>query len=201
MGENSEVSFSGQQEGERVISTVVPHKFSLIVNYLKFIVISVVLLVGFISLKEISSLFVTVGVIISILVLVLGILICRLLYLKTITYITDRRIVRFKPSNVFVVTNRSLTWDNVLKTKTFPPNLIWRILNIGNVVVHSKTTSTGDNDPKQILIGNDDILLKDVYFYKDLGNYIEKITYTYTNNPSELENMRSFVVKKKGQRY
>jgi len=197
----SNFSFIGQQEGENIISVITPHKMALIVEYIKLFFISALLLVGFISFNGISRVFVVIGVVSSLVVLVVGFLVCRLLQLKRVVYITDRRIIRFEPSNIFVINNRSLTWENILKVKTFSPNVVWRMLNLGNIIVHSKTTSTGDNNPNQILIGNDDIVLKNIYFYRDLGNYIDKILYTYNNNRDELKNIRSFVTKVKGERY
>jgi hypothetical protein len=201
MEKPSKFSFSGQQEGERIISTITPHKIALIIGYIKAVGVSILFLICFVSLGRITSVFVATGILISIFTLVIGILICNSLYLKRITYITDRRIIRFEPSNIFVINSRSLTWDNILKVKTFPTNFLFRLMNIGSVIVHSKTTLTGDNSPNQILIGNDDIILKSVYFYKDFGNYIDKIIYLYSHDKNGLETMRPFVGKKRGQRY
>lgn len=193
--------FSGQQEGEKVISTLNPHKITLIFGYIKTIFASVLLLTCFLFLKNINNIFIVIGILISILVLIGGIFICKTLYSKKVTYITDRRIIRFEPSNIFVVNSRSLTWDNILKIKTFSPNFIFRMMNVGNAIIHSKTTISGDNSPNQVLIGNDDIILKNIYFYSDFGNYIDKILYLYSNDRNGLETVRPFVGKKVGQRY
>jgi hypothetical protein len=194
-------SFTGQQEGEKILSIITPHKSAFIVEYIKLICVSALLLVGFVSLREISQIFVVVGIVSSILTLVIGFFVYRSLHSKRVTYITDRRIIRFEPSNIFVVNSRSLTWDNILKVKTFATNILWRLINVGNAIVHSKTTSTSVNDPNQVLVGNDDIVLKKVHFYKDLGNYIEKILYVYSHDQNELKNIRPFVAKVKGKRY
>ncbi|MDD4937897.1 MAG: hypothetical protein PHX34_02655 [Candidatus Shapirobacteria bacterium] len=197
----SNSSFTGQQEGEKIISIVKPHNITRIIGYIKLFCVFALLLIGFISLQKISYVFIIVGVVISVFTLVIGIFICHSLYLKRVVYITDRRIIRFEPSNIFVINSRSLTWDNVLKVKTFSPTFFLRLINIGNVIVHSKTTLTGDNNPNQTLIGNDDIFLKDIYFYKDLGNYIDKILYLHSNDRDKLKDIRPFIVKNKGQRY
>ena len=94
-----------------------------------------------------------------------------------------------------------LTWDNVLKVKTFSTNIIWRLKNIGTVIIHSKTTSTSVNNPNQILLSNDDIVLKNVHYYKDLGNYLDKVLYLYIHDKKELDAIHPFVNKPKGQRY
>lgn len=201
MEEYSKFLFSGQQEGERVISTIKPHKITLIFGYIKVISVSVLSLICFIFFKNIANIFVSIGILVSILILIGGVLICNSLFSKKIIYITDRRIIRFDPSNIFVVNSRSLTWENVLKVKTFATNFIFRMMNVGNVIVHSKTTISGDNTLKQVLIGNDDIILKNIYFYRDLGNYIDKILYLYSNDKSGFETVKPFVGKKFGQRY
>lgn len=194
-------TFPGQQEGEKILSVITPHQSAFILEYLKLIAVSLFILIGFISLQKISSIFVIVGILFSIFTLIIGFFLYRSLHSKRITYLTDRRIVRFEPSNAFVINSRSLTWDNTLKVKTFPTNLLWRLKNIGTVIIHSKTTSTNINDPNQSLLTNDDIVLKNVYYYKDLGNYIDKILYLYEHDPKEIEKLHPFVNKPKGQRY
>ena len=194
-------TFLGQQEGEKIISVITPHQWVFILEYAKLIIVSLFLLIGFISFQKISPIFVYVVIIFSLLTLIIGYFLYRSIHSKRFTYITDRRIVRFEPSNAFIVNNRSLTWDNVLKVKTFSTNFIWRLFNIGTVIIHSKTTTTGTNSPDQVLLGNDDIVLKNVYFYKDLGHYIDKIIYLYEHSSSELNSMRPFITKAKGQRY
>lgn len=196
----SEFKFPGQQEGEKIISEIKPHKWVLMAEYIKVVGVSLLLFIGFIFLGEISKVFVVIAVVISILTLIIGLLLCYFLYIKRVTYITDRRIIRFEPTNIFVVQPRFLTWDNILKTKTISKSLFWRLVNVGDVIVHSKTTSTGDNNPNQVLIGNDDIIMKGIYFFKDLGNYIDKITYIYNCNRDELKTVKQFIAKRKGQR-
>lgn len=197
--ENS--TFLGQQEGEKIISVITPHQSVFALEYAKLVFVSLFLLTGFISLQKISPFFVPVGIIFSLFTLVVGFFLYRSLHSKRFTYITNRRIVRFEPSNAFIINNRSLTWDNVLKIKTFSSNFIWRLKNVGTVIIHSKTTSTSINSPDQVLLSNDDIVLKNVYFYKDLGNYIDKILYLYQHDPAGLESIHPFVNKNKGQRY
>jgi hypothetical protein len=194
-------TFPGQQEGEKILSVITPHQSAFVLEYFKLVCVSLLILVGFISLQKISPIFITVGILFSLFTLIIGFFLYRSLHAKRIAYLTDRRLVRFEPSNVFVVNSRSLTWDNTLKVKTFPTNLLWRLKNIGTVIVHSKTTSTSVNSPDQVLLSNDDIVLKNVYYYKDLGNYIDKILYLYEHNSKELENIHPFVNKPKGQRY
>lgn len=197
----SNISFTGQQEGEKILSVVKPHPLAFVVEYAILIFVSLLLLVGFVSLKEINSIFVTIGTVSSMIVLIIGLIVFHFLNPRRIAYITDRRIIRFEPSNIFVINSRSLTWENVLKVKTFSTSLLWRLFKIGNAIVHSKTTATSINDPNQVLVGNDDIILKKVHFYKDLGNYIDKILYIYSHNPNELGEIRPFVAKVKGKRY
>jgi hypothetical protein len=190
MENNSENTFPGQQDGEKIISVITPHQFAFTLEYVKLICISLFLLIGFVSLQRISPVFILIGIVLSISTLVIGFWLYRSIHAKRITYITNYRLVRFEPSNAFVVNTRSLTWDNVIKVKTLPTNIIWRIKNLGTVIVHSKNTSA-----------NDDIVLKDIHYYKDLGNYIDKILYLYAHDPKELDRVHPFVDKPKGQRY
>lgn len=194
-------AFPGKQEDEKILSVITPHQSIFILEYAKLIGVALFILVGFLSLQGISPIFITIGILFSVFTLTVGFFLYRSLHSKRFTYLTDRRIVRFEPSNVFVVNNRSLSWDNVLKIKTFSTNFIWRLKNIGTIIVHSKTTSTGINSSDQNLLSNDDIVLKDVYYYKDLGNYFDKILYLYEHDKEGLVNIHPFVTKIKGQRY
>jgi hypothetical protein len=79
-----------------------------------------------------------------------------------------------------------------VKVKTYPPNFVWKQMAIGNVTVHSRTPEGASAD---------DITLTDVYYYKDLGNYIDKILFTYKQKPKEIADIRPFVTRPRGERY
>ena len=87
-----------------------------------------------------------------------------------------------------------------MKVKTFPPNLVWKILMVGTVVIHARTTIVTPEEPKPSTVTADDIALTDVYYYRDLGNYIDKILFTYKRQPKEMETFKAFVPMPKGQR-
>jgi len=201
MEKPKDATFPGQQEGEKILSIITPHSSAFTLEYIKLFSVSLFILIGFVSLQRISQFFITIGIFSSILTLIIGFFLYHSLHSKRIAYITNRRIARFEPSNAFTVNHRSLTWDNVLKIKTFSTSFWWRLKNIGTVIIHSKTTSTSINSSDQILLSNDDIVLKNVHYYKDLGNYIDKILYLYQHDSKELDNVHSFVAKPKGQRY
>jgi hypothetical protein len=196
-----DTTFPGIQEGEKILSVITPHPSVFTLEYVKLVAASLLVLVGFCSLNKINPVFVTIGILLSIAALILGALLYHSLHSKRITYITDRRIVRFEPSNAFVVNHRSLSWDDTSKVKTFSNNLLWRLKNIGTVVIHSKTSSATVNTTDQTFMTNDDIVLKSVHYYKDLGNYIDKILYLHKNDKSEIQKLHSFVPKPKGKRY
>ncbi|MEK7527871.1 MAG: hypothetical protein AAB574_02555 [Patescibacteria group bacterium] len=194
-------TFPGIQEGEKILSVITPHHSVFTLEYVKLIAASLLILIGFGSLGKIHPIFITIGILLSVTALILGALLYHSLHSKRIAYITDRRIVRFEPSNAFVVNHRSLSWDDTSKVKTFSTNFLWRLKNIGTVIVHSKTSSATVNDTDQTYLTNDDIVLKSVHYYKDLGNYLDKILYLYKHDKKELRNIHSFVPKPKGQRY
>ena len=71
--------------------------------------------------------------------------------------------------------------------------MFWKQMAIGNVVMHARTPSEGESI--------DDIELRDVHYYRDLGNYIDKILFTYKQKPREVSEIRPFVLKPRGERY
>jgi len=201
MEDAQDTTFPGLQEGEKILSVITPHPSVFTLEYVKLITASLLVLVGFCSLNKISPIFVTIGILLSITALILGGLLYHSLHSKRIAYITDRRIIRFEPSNAFVVNHRSLNWDDTSKVKTFSTSLLWRLKNIGTVVIHSKTSSATVNTTDQTFMTTDDIVLKNVHYYKDLGNYLDKILYLHKNDKSEIQKLHPFVPKPKGQRY
>ncbi|MGA3291602.1 MAG: hypothetical protein ABSC49_00435 [Candidatus Microgenomates bacterium] len=200
---NSETDFFGKQEGERILYVVTPHPLSLSFKLLKVYLVALAVFVVLAILGTqlvLLNLFLFSGIVIAIIIAVVGTKVVTDYQKRDMAYITDRRLMRFEPTTLFATNPRSLTWDEVVKVKTYPPNAIWKQLAIGNVVVHARTPAR----PNEHIPGEvdaDDIELKDVYYYKDLGNYIDKILFTYKQKPKEMEAIRPFVPKPKGERY
>jgi hypothetical protein len=109
--------------------------------------------------------------------------------------------VRFSAITPWAVNSRSLTWDQAVKVKTFSRHWFYRMFKIGSVVVHAKSTVISSEEPKsRTYVSDDDVELKDVQYFEDLGNYIDKILYLYQRKPSELSDLKVFVAKGRGQR-
>lgn len=194
---NTEADFYGRQEDEKILYVIRPHFLASLVKLVKVYFVAFVVFLAFLlmgsQIASVSALFKLLGLILGVAVAVIGTKIVGDYQRRNISYITDRRVVHFEPTTLFATNLRTLTWDEVVKVKTYPPNMLWKQLAIGNVVVHSRTPAEGE------LI--DDIELKDVYYYRDLGNYIDKILFTYKQKPREVEQIKPFVPKPRGQRY
>lgn len=201
---NSDTDFYGRQEGERILYVVKPHPISAVFGLVKIyaiaIVVCVVLIVIGTQVEGSVGIFAISGIVLLILIALIGTRITLDWEAREIAYITDRRLVRFEPTTLFATNSRTLAWDEVVKVKTYPPNFVWKQMAIGNVVVHARTPARPD-DQGHGEVTADDIQLKDVYFYRDLGNYIDKILFTYKQKPSEIAAIRPFVPKPKGERY
>lgn len=202
---NSDNDFYGKQEGERILYVVHPHPFATTISLLKVyavaLVVSLVLIILGAQIEPLMAIFVFVGIILLILIITLGSKIVLDWQKREIAYITDRRLVRFEPTTLFATNSRTLAWDEVVKVKTYPPNFLWKQLAIGNVTVHARTSIRISEDMLPGTVTADDIEIKNVYFYRDLGNYIDKILYTYKQMPLEVANIKPFVTKRKGERY
>lgn len=201
---NTENLFYGQQENEKILYSVKPHPIAGFINLLKVFLIALLTLMVFIFLSKeiplIQGVFSLIGVITFVLILFLGIKLVDNFQQRNISYITDRRIVRFEPTTFFATNIRTLSWDEAVKVKTFSPNMLLKQLKIGTVVVHARTT-VKTSDELNAHTSADDIELNDIYLYRDLGNYIDKILYTYKQIPAEMNNIHPFVPKPKGERY
>jgi hypothetical protein len=186
------IQFEGQQTGERILAELHPHPLMPTIKLAAY-TIGVALFVVFLLL--ISVLAGPMALPLQLGALILGaIAIAFLLYLnhawlsRTKTYITDRRIIRFEMLSPVFVAKRALFWNEVLKTKSFTPNLILRLSKIGTVKVEPH------------LQEGESIVISDVYYFEDIANYIDKVLYLSKNAPAELATVKPFVFAPRGKR-
>ncbi len=203
---NTDRDFYGRQEGEKILYVVHPHALATLIGLVKVfgisLIVSLVLIILGTQLGSAGSLLVILGILFFFIIIILGSQIVLNWQRREIAYITDRRLVRFEPTTLVATNSRTLSWDDVVKVKTFPPNFIFKQLAIGNVVVHARTPARPYDDQETTRwMTADDIQLNNVYYYRDLGNYIDKILFTYKQRPREVSEFRPFVPKPKGQRY
>lgn len=202
---NTEHDFYGRQEGERILYVVHPHPLATTFKLIKVFGIALIISIALIFLgsefEVIRILFVSMGIILFFAINILGTKVITDWQNREIAYITDRRLVRFEPTTLFATNSRTLSWDEVVKVKTYPPNFILKQMAIGNLVVHARTSIRTTEDAAPGTVTADDIEIKNVYFYKDLGNYIDKILYTYKQTPQGVGDIRPFVPKPRGERY
>src|SRR3989338_1866364 len=205
---NTNESFYGQQTDERILYVIRPDWLSQIILFLKFlagagIVLFIAVIVGgqTIMQKYAGQLGIGGGIIAGIIVAI-GLWIVGNIRQKNIGYITDRRVVKFEASTPFATNSRSLNWEEAVKVKTFPPNFFWKQFMIGTVIVHARTTVASlDSKVRENIVTDDDVEIQNVYFYRDLGNYIEKILFLYKKQPKDIAALQSFIPKEKGKRY
>ncbi len=199
---NTENDFYGRQEGERILYVVRPHQLALLIQMGRIYLVAIIVFIALFMLGSLFStlngIFVFSGVTLAFLIVIIGTKILGDYQKRNISYITDSRIFHFEPTTLFATNSRSLSWDEVVKAKTFPTNFIWKQMAIGNVVINARTPGRPDSADHEIIV--DDIELKDVYFYRDLGNYIDKILFTYKQRPKEVDQIKPFVPKPRGQR-
>ena len=193
MGHEQSIEFDGQQEGERVLFTFVPHSRAFWLSMLKLLVGCLVL----IALKSLLIEYVLppidniqyIGYGITGIVALGGIWWLNKYYREARVFVTDRRIIRFEPIFPIFKQKRILFWANVMKTKAVSTNFILRLLKIGSVVV---SPVHGDSE---------DIRMRYVYYFEDLVNYLDKILFLSKHTPVELNTVKPFVLKPKGHRY
>ncbi|MBL7036831.1 hypothetical protein ISR94_03225 [Candidatus Microgenomates bacterium] len=202
---NTSKQFYGQQENEKILYVVKPHFLATLFNLIKVYIIAVAVFAIFFMMAEIISkeanLLHILGVVISATIFIIGTKFIKSYEKRNVGYITDRRIVRFDPTTFFATNIRTLSWDEAVKVKTFSPNMLYKQAMVGTVVIHARTSVKTTDEEISHSMAADDIELKDVYLYRDLGNYIDKILYTYKQIPAEMKKIRSFIPKPKGKRY
>lgn len=186
------IEFDGQQSDERVLYVVLPHAYAKYLALARLIGLVVLLCLVLILIASIvtmaSSILAIVGILVSAILLVAGVWWNQTVYSRSKTYLTDRRIVRIDVASPFFQTKRALFWNEALKAKGFAPNLLFRMLNIGTVLVEPQMAT------------NEDVRINDVHYFEDLANYIDKILYTFKNKPAEINQIPPFVPKPRWKR-
>lgn len=184
--------FPGMQEGEKILYQTTPH------SSIKYLYLAGVLGIGLLSLFAFQIVLFAAfpNFFLQFLLLVLPICVIGLtawwihkMFTETELFITDRRVVKFAPTSPTHKTVRTLFWDQTVKVKTYHQNPFFdRLLGLGSITVNAKSES-------------DDVDIDHIIYHYDLGNYIDKILFTFHNAPHEMPTIREFVPKPRGQRY
>ncbi len=185
-------AFDGQQEGERILYTVTPHAIHKYLAIARLLFLALFFFIVLWVIGEIVPVMMTAlriaGFVLAGILLGVGYWWNLVVFKKSRTYITDRRIIRFDVVSPFFVTKRALFWNEALKTKAYTSNILFRSLKIGTI----------DVEPQ--LAEHEDVRVTDVYYFEDLANYIDKILFTFKNTPGDIASIKPFVPKAKGQR-
>jgi hypothetical protein len=187
----NQIVFDGQQTDEHVLYMVTPHPMAKTIANSNVVAVAIIFyLILFIiaSATPISIALRVIGFIIAVAVSILGAFWNSYLEKTDRTYITDRRIIRFETITPILKTKRALFWNEALKAKAFAPNFLSRSLGVGQVVIEPQLAE-GEN-----------VIIKNVPYYEDLANYIDKILFTFKNKPGDISSIKPFVPKPKGQR-
>lgn len=194
-------NFPGQHDDEKILYVHRQHILGLVTRIMVVMAVAIGLISISIFAMTFSLLVSTALFLIAVTVFVIGAWYTLKIQENSIAYVTERRIVRLDTPTPFTVTSRSLSWDDTLKVKSYTPNIFWKLLNVGKLVIHAKSTMVGVSDAEKTLLTNDDIDLNYVYFYQDLGNYIDKILFLHKTKPSQIRSLNQFVAKPYGKRY
>lgn len=188
-------SFPGQQEGERILYLIRPSWTREFVGYLKVALVACAAgaVLWYLSEREFIQLTEELRMKCWVAIALIGAL--TMLWYRQVSehsraYITDRRFVRFEGSIPMWQSQRALFWNDVVKTRTFAPNFVLRMLKVGTLELIPNFAVEGQN-----------IAVPHAYMYGDLGNYLDKVVFTFRTRPQEMDSLREFVPKPKGQRY
>ena len=184
--------FDGQQAGERVLYIISPHPAHLILAVARVVFPAVLffVIIAFISyvIPDFSWLLRLIGGLLSLALTAFGVWWNLAVFRKSKSFVTDRRILRFDFTTPFVMTKRGLFWNETLKVKAYAPNLLWRWLNVGVVEV------------EPVMGERESVTVSYVYYFEDLGNYLDKVLYLFKNHPDELAQLKPFVALPRGNR-
>lgn len=185
------MAFDGQQEDERVLYEIRPHavveQFALLRVILTAVIfLAIILVIG--SQSSAQAVIYLVGIAVIVVFLTIGLWWNKLYFRDTHAYVTDRRIMRFERVSPFVVAKRALFWNEALKAKAYEPNFLLQSMKVGSLIIEPQVQT------------EENVVIKNVHYAGDLANYIDKILFTFKNTPGEIDMLRPFVPKPRGER-
>jgi hypothetical protein len=187
----NQIVFNGQQTDERILFTIIPHPLAKTIAIGKTVAVALIFyIIVFIvaSSTPFTGLLRVVGFILVAAVSILAVIWNSYLEKTDRAHITDRRIIRFETITPVLKTKRALFWNEALKAKAFAPNFFSRSFGVGQVIIETQVAE-GEN-----------VIIKNVSYYEDLANYIDKILFIFKNRPEDIQTIKPFVPKPKGQR-
>ena len=188
----SAIVFDGQQEGERILYEIHPHRMTKYLAITRIILLAlslfIVVLLTAGVVPAVAPILRVSGLVMSVLLIAVSVWWNGKVYDQSKTYITDRRIMRFEMVSPFFQAKRSLFWNEALKAKGYAPNYVYRLLGIGTVEV------TPHMDQ------HEDVIITDVRYFEDIANYIDKILYTFKQTPSAIADLKPFIAKPRWKR-
>jgi len=187
----NQIVFDGQQTDERILFTISPHPIAKTVAIVKIIAVALIFFIILFIVASSTSFSVIlrlIGFILAAVVSILGVIWSSYLEKTDRAYITDRRIIRFETITPVLKTKRALFWNEALKAKAFAPSFFSKMLGVGQVVIEPQ------------LSGAENVIIKNVSYYEDLANYIDKILFIFKSKPEDIQTIKPFIPKPKGQR-
>lgn len=186
------IAFDGQQQDERVLLELQPYPLIEKLNYFKILVIVIFFIIMVFLIATVTPNFASLikipGILLILIFAVVAFWWNHMIFKKSKTYITDRRIIRFDPFSPFVTAKRALFWNEALKAKAYNPSLLMRFFKVGIVQVEPH------------LADHENVVVRDIYMFEDVANYIDKILFIFKNKPDDIVNIKPFVFKARGER-
>lgn len=191
----SDIQFNGQQTDERILYHAKPHFSMKYIDFGTAVIVGLFIIVGLqliaLTFGDFAQIVQIIGT--AVILIVVGIILwwIHVFFDRTEIFVTDRRFVKFFPVHPFRRTMRSIFWDEAMKSKTFyrRNSLLERILGIGSLEVHARQNE------------RDNVDIDYITYHDDLGHYIDKILFTFKNQPEEIRSLHEFIPKPRGKRY
>ncbi len=98
-----------------------------------------------------------------------------------LTFITDQRIVRYRPSFLFSQTRRMVYWGEAMKSKSINGSLLLRCCGIGTIQVMPFSSQ------------EQEIAIDWVGQFEELSKYIDRLIYLTKREPHKLGQVKTFI--------
>ncbi len=200
--------FPGQATDEKIMYVTRENKLLLYLRLLAVAVVSVVLLLTGLFLKQVitdllgivlGGMFVLVVVGLAVACLIIGSWWMYSMWKKSIAIVTNKRLTKFIYTTPVSRHSLTLPLDMIVDTGAYTKGFIQTFLRLGNFTARSSAASSGVATDDTSRVNKKYFYISNVKRAEDLQHYVSKLLAAFHKNPDQLENYRPFIPELKGE--
>jgi hypothetical protein len=199
--------FPGQNSDEVILYVTREHKVMLYLRLAMVLLVSIILVVighqvsnfiaNYMDNFPAPSINLLITGIASIFLLV-GFWWMKILWKKSMAFITNKRLTKIIYTTPFNRHTLSLPLEMIVDTGSYDKGFLQAILRLGTFTARSSASSSGVATDDTSRINKKYFYIENIGFIEDLQHYVAKVLSAFRKNPDNLQTFRPFIPQLKG---